>query len=123
MDLIEIKQIRSRSSDTLYVSLSVAIAGREPYKISKPLGDRGTGSFVPPELVLRNVNVGENEIAVLSYAIVNNGRENESEAIKHLEEAVTTLSKLGAAAAVAAAATSLVGAQIGAAIGSITIIP
>lgn len=63
INLIEIKEIRYRSTDTIYVSASVAVAGREPRTIIRRLGDHGKGN-ISPDVVVRNIPLADTEVAV-----------------------------------------------------------
>ena len=74
---VHIEKLRSRAifggTDTLYVTATVAIAGRPPVTITRFYGDHSTGDTFDAGLVLENIPLGDDELAVLSYAVVNNG--------------------------------------------------
>lgn len=117
---IEIEQIRSPHSDTLYISAVVSVAGRDPVKVTRYLGDRGRGTF-DPVIVLQNVAVADNETAVFTYAVVNAGHANRADVERALTGAATLVANAGANAAgqaVAAGAGAAAGAAIGAILGS-----
>jgi len=92
IDVIECDTTRSRDTDTLYISASVAVPGRDPVVISKPLGDHGVG-FTYPNVVFRNIQLDDSEVAVFSYSIINNGHANESDIVKALESGATDAGK------------------------------
>ncbi|KAJ9608389.1 hypothetical protein H2200_007377 [Cladophialophora chaetospira] len=120
VESIEIKQIRSQESDTIYVSASVTIAGHPPRAVTKRIGDRGKGSF-PLDVVLKDVSLADHEVAVFSYVIINDGHSKESNVTKVLEQAARKLSEAGAnqvGDAVKEAVGAAVGAGVGAVIGS-----
>jgi hypothetical protein len=117
LDLIQCSTTRSRGSDTIFASTSVAIAGRDPFSITKKLGDHNDGSF-NPEMVLGNVPVADDEVAVFSYVIVNSGHGDDSFVEKTINEATTKLAKKGADAAVGVAV-DVVATAVGAAVGSL----
>jgi len=120
VDVIQCNMPRSQKTDTLYISASVAIAGREPIKASRSLGDHAEG-LTYPGISLWNVPLADNEIAVFTYVIVNSGHQNQSAILKTIEDTATSLAKTGAnaaAQAVGAAGGAAAAAAIGALIGS-----
>lgn len=117
VDVIQCNITRSRSADTLYISASVAVAGREPVKASKGLGDHEEG-FTNPGIRLENIPLADNEVAVFTYVIVNSGHQNPNVVLSALEDAATSLAKTGANAAAEAGGTAG-GAAVGAAIGAL----
>lgn len=117
VDVIQCNITRSRSADTLYISASVAVAGREPVKASKGLGDHKEG-FTNPGIRLENIPLADNEVAVFTYVIVNSGHQSPNVVLGALEDAATSLAKTGANAAAQAVGTAA-GAAVGAAIGAL----
>lgn len=120
VDAITCNVTRSRSTDTIYIALSVAIAGRDPVQLTKNLGDHAEGT-INPGAVLSNIAVADEEVAVFTYLIVNNGHQSEGEVRKAIEGAANKLATTGANAAAKAIETSAAtaaGAAIGALIGS-----
>lgn len=120
IDKVEAKEIRSRKTDTIYISISVAVAGHETRTLSRRIGDKGKGTFYP-DMVLRDVPVADNEIAVFSYIIINNGRGDPDVAERLLRGAATQLAETGANAVrdvVTTAAGATAGAALGALVGS-----
>jgi hypothetical protein len=69
--LIDVIGPRSASQDTIYVSASVSV-GSENYTFTKYYGRHGTGSF-DPGISFSNIPIGDEEAAVLSYIVVNDG--------------------------------------------------
>ena len=118
VDSFEIHDTRARHKDTDYIAASVAVAGRAPVKASQKLGDLNNGTY-HTAMNFKDVSVADNETAVFSYAIVNSGHSNPSQAEKTLQQAVSTLSEKGAQIAVSAAGAAigeLLGASIGTAV-------
>ena len=66
------------------------MAGRDTVVVSKSLGDHAEG-FTYPGIVFRDIQLAENEAAVFSYVIINNGHANESDISKALEFTATKL--------------------------------
>lgn len=120
VDTIACNVTRSRSTDTLWISVSVAIAGRNPVVQTKALGDHAEG-FTYPGVPLTNIPISDDEIAVFTYVIINNGHSTESDVHKLIESAATKIATTGANAAANAigeGAKVAAGAAIGAALGS-----
>jgi len=120
VDTIACNVTRSARRDTLHISVSVAIAGRDPIVKTKSLGDHKEG-FTFPGIPLTNIPIADDEIAVFTYVIINNGHSTESEVHKLLETAATKIATTGAAAAAQAigeGAKAAAGAAIGALVGS-----
>lgn len=117
IDRIEIINTRSRHEDTVYVSISVAVAGKDPYTLAKRLGHHNNGSF-DPGMALSGVPVADDEVAVFTYIILNNGHSGERKVLKAISEAATTVARGGANAA-AKAATNAAAAAVGAWVGSL----
>ncbi|MCJ1363731.1 hypothetical protein MMC16_002840 [Acarospora aff. strigata] len=120
VDVIQCNITRSRNDDTLYISASVAVAGREPMKASKTLGEHAEG-FTYPGINLAKIPLSDDEIAVFTYVIVNAGHQSSNVVLKTIEDAATSLAKTGANAAAQAIGTAggaAAGAAIGALIGS-----
>lgn len=117
VDKIEIRNTRSRHEDTVYISASVAVAGRQPVTITKRLGDHNNGSF-DPGIRLNGVPVADDEIAVFTYVIINNGHTSEKDVLSKLKSAAVAISERGADAAIGVAKDALA-AAIGAAIGGL----
>ncbi|KAH7229891.1 hypothetical protein BKA60DRAFT_533784 [Fusarium oxysporum] len=72
VDQIQCMSTRSRVSDTLFVTASITIFGRDPVIVTKELGDHGVG-FTYPNIVLENIPLTEEEIAMFVYMIMNSG--------------------------------------------------
>jgi hypothetical protein len=111
---------RSRDTDTIHKSVSVAIASRNPIVQTKSLGDHQEG-FTFPAIPLTNIPITDDEIAVFTYAIIDNGHLTENNVHKHLETAATKLATTGAQAAAKAIAEGTKagpGVVIGALVGS-----
>jgi hypothetical protein len=117
IDNIEIRNTRSRGEDTIYISACVAIAGRQPVNMVKKLGDHNNGSF-SPGINLDGISIADDEIAVFSYVIINNGHTQENVVLNRLADSAVALAQAGANAAVGVAATA-VGGAVGAAIGAL----
>ena len=92
VDSFEIHDTRARHKDTDYIAASVAVAGRAPVKASQKLGDLNNGTY-HTAMNFKDVPVADSETAVFSYAIVNSGHLNPSQAEKTLQQAVSTLSE------------------------------
>jgi hypothetical protein len=129
IDQIQCTTTRSRYTDTLHISATVAVFGRDPVSVTKSLGDHGVG-FTFPAVLLPNIGLAYEEIAVFAYGIMNSGNEEESQVTKMLEEKVKTLAitaseiagkKAGEALgdAIGTAAASGAAAAVGAWIGSV----
>ncbi len=111
---------RSRDTDTIHMSVSVAIASRDPIVQTKSLGDHGEG-FTFPAIPLTNIPITNDVIAVFTYVIIKNGHSTESNVHKRLETAATKLATTGAQAAAKAigeGAKVAAGAAMGALVGS-----
>ena len=120
VDQIACTTTRSRSTDTLHISVTVAIAGRDPIVQTKSLGDHAEG-FTFPALPLQNIPLADDEIAVFTYLIINNGHSTESDVHKLLETAAVKLADTGAQAAakvIGEGAKAAAGAAMGALLGS-----
>jgi hypothetical protein len=120
IDRIEIADTRARHEDTIYACISVAVAGRDAVTISKKLGNHNNGSF-DPDVVLPNVLVADNEVAVFSYVIVNNGHSGDTVVDTAIRNAAIGLATGGAneaARVVSTAAGAAVGAWLGGLLGS-----
>ncbi len=111
-----ISNTRSRHKDTDYISASVAVAGRPTMSANQKLGDLNNGTF-PTAMHFTGVPVADNEVAVFTYLIVNNGHSDPGVAEKAIEQAAKTLAEKGAQAA-ATAAGAAIGAALGASIGT-----
>ena len=120
VDQIACTTTRSRNTDTLHISVSVAIAGRDPVVQTKSLGDHAEG-FTFPAMPLRNIPIADDEIAVFTYVIINNGHSTQGEVQKLLETAAVKLADTGAQAAakvIGEGAKAAAGAAMGALVGS-----
>lgn len=71
INLINVVQQRSSKKDTVYVSACVA-AGGQSYCFTKLYGKHGKGTF-NPNINFQNIPVQDDESAVFSYLIINNG--------------------------------------------------
>ncbi len=121
VDTIACTTTRSAHTDTLWISVSVAIAGRDPIVKTKALGDHQEG-FTFPGIPLTNIPVADDEIVVFTYVIINNGHSTEGEVHKLIESAATKIATTGADAAakvIGDAAKTAAGAAIGALLGSV----
>lgn len=116
VDSFTITNTRSRHEDTDFIAASVAVAGRPTRSASQSLGDLNNGTY-PTAIMFKDVEVGENETAVFTYNIVNNGHSDPSTVEKTLLEATETLATKGAELAVKAAGPAI-GAALGASIGT-----
>ncbi|TVY79033.1 Protein PS1 [Fusarium oxysporum f. sp. cubense] len=72
IDQIQCMSTRSRVSDTLFVTASISIFGRDPATVTKELGDHGVG-FTYSNMVLENIPLADEEIALFVYMIMNSG--------------------------------------------------
>jgi len=84
INLINCLTTRSQHNDTLHVSTSVVVAGRDLVVVTKSLGNHAKGIF-NPGILLGSIPVAANEIAVSTYVIVNNGLSSGSEVQKAIE--------------------------------------
>ena len=116
LDSFDILNTRSRHEDTVFVSASVAVGTRSPVSATRAMGDLNNGHY-GVGLSLDGIDVGDDESAVFTYAIVNNGHSDPGTVQKVLEQALSALANKGAQAAASAVGTA-VGAAVGAAIGS-----
>ncbi|KAG7402417.1 hypothetical protein Forpe1208_v017212 [Fusarium oxysporum f. sp. rapae] len=120
VDTIQCNVTRSRNTDTLYISASVTVAGRDPVFVTRSLGDHAEGSTYP-SVMLADIPVADDDILTFSYVIVNNGHSDASLVLKTIEDAAKSLAKTAAQAAAKKAidtATTAAAAAIGALIGS-----
>jgi len=111
---------RSRDTDIIHMSVSVAMSSRDPIVQTNSLDDHGEG-FIFPAIPLTNIPITDDEIAVFTYVIINNGHSTENNVHKLLETAATTLATTGAQAAakaIAEGAKAAAGAAMGALVGS-----
>lgn len=111
-----ISNTRSRHEDTDFVSASLAVAGRPALSTAQSLGNLNNGTY-PTQVRFTAVPVADNETAVFSYVMVNNGHSDPGTVMKTLEDAVQKLATSGANAA-ASAAGDAIGATLGASIGT-----
>ncbi|MEH2453193.1 hypothetical protein [Nostoc sp.] len=116
VDSFMITNTRSRHEDTDFIAASVAVAGRPTRSASQSLGDLNNGTY-PTAIMFKDIEVGENETAVFTYNIVNNGHSDPSTVEKTLIEGTKTLATKGAELA-AKAAGPAIGAALGASIGT-----
>ena len=116
VDSFTITNTRSRHEDTDFIAASVAVAGSPTRSASQSLGDLNNGTY-PTAIMFKDVEVGENETAVFTYNIVNNGHSDPSTIEKTLLEGTETLATKGAELAVKAAGPTI-GAALGASIGT-----
>lgn len=116
IDTVHIIEIASHWSDTIYISASLAIAGRPTLTGTRYYGDHSSGDYLSPGNFFANVPLGEEEVAVFSYVIVNNGHD-QSELSQRLEQGLLTLGET-AAAAVAKAGAEAAGALLGGELGT-----
>lgn len=124
LDSFTINNARSRHTDTDFVTISVAVPGRAPFTQSRAMGDLNNGTF-NPALSFPNVAVDDDQPAVFSYIIMNNGHSDPGTVQTELEQLASKLATTGAQAAAAAigsaiatAITAAVGAAIGGLVGS-----
>ena len=89
--------------DTDYVTVTLSVCGGVLQTQTRALGNVNNGTH-PIGLTFNNVAVGVGQTAVLTYAIVNNGQNTQSEVITALEDAGTALAQKGAVVALAAMA-------------------
>ena len=116
VDNFTISNTRSRHKDTDYISASVAVAGRPTRSANQKLGDLNNGTF-GTAMQFRGVPVADNETAVFTYLIVNNGHSDPGVAERAVEQAAKTLAEKGAQIA-ATAVGGAIGAALGASIGT-----
>ncbi len=116
VDSFTINNTRSRHKDTDFIAASVAVAGRPTRSASQSLGNLNNGTY-PTAMMFQDVEVGENETAVFTYNIVNNGHSDPSAVEKTLLEGTKTLATKGAELAAQAGGTAI-GAALGASIGT-----
>ncbi len=112
LDNFKITNTRSLHKDTDYVSVSLAVGNRPPVTKTKAMGDLNNGTF-NVGLSFDNIQVGDNETAVFSYAIVNNGHASSSAVQSALQKATSTLASKGADAAA-----KVIGQEIGSVVGA-----
>lgn len=119
VDTVACTTTRSANTDTLWISVSVAIAGRDPIMQTKALGDLQEG-FTFPDMPLTNISVADDEKVVFAYVVINNGHSTEGEVHKLIENPATKIAATGADAAaniIGDAAKTAGGAVIGALFG------
>jgi hypothetical protein len=116
LDKVEIKTTRSRSTDTVYATLSLAVGTRAPMTRTVAMGDLSEGDY-EPNLGFDNVAVFDGEPIVLNYTILNNGHADAGLVENALNQAATTLSN-EAARQLATLGGSAIGAALGTAIGT-----
>jgi hypothetical protein len=108
---IDVVHHRSESEDTIYISAVLAISGRDPYKITKAYGKHGNGNF-SADIAFENIPLADNEIAALSYLIVNQGHGSQSDVETKLESATISIAEQAAQIAIEVGAED-VSAEIG----------
>ncbi|EXL91242.1 hypothetical protein NOF04DRAFT_18016 [Fusarium oxysporum II5] len=89
IDQIQCMSTRSRVSDTLFVTASISIFGRDPVTVTKELGDHGVG-FTYPNIVLENIPLAEEEIALFVYMIMNSGDSGVKSKVESMGRDLTT---------------------------------
>jgi hypothetical protein len=108
---IDVVHHRSTSEDTIYISAVLAISGRDPYKMTKAYGKHGDGNF-SADITFENIPLADNEIAALSYLIVNQGHGSQSDVETELESAAISIADQ-AAQLVTQVATEDISAELG----------
>jgi len=116
LDSFTINNTRSRHRDTDYVTISVAVPGQPTLTQTRAMGDLNNGTF-NPNLAFQNVAVDDDQPAVFSYIILNDGHTDPSEVEKNLKQAASQLANVGAQAA-AQAIGDAIGTAVGAAVGT-----
>lgn len=116
LDSFDILNTRSRHVDTVFVSASLAVGGRPAISATRAMGDLNNGHY-GAGLTFDGVQVGDEEAAVFTYAIINTGHSDPGAVKTGLEQALSFLASKGAQAA-ASAAGGAVGAAVGASIGT-----
>jgi hypothetical protein len=108
---IDVVHHRSASEDTIYISAVLAISGRDSYKMTKAYGKHGNGNF-SADITFENIPLADDEIAALSYLIVNQGHGSQSDVETKLESAAISIAQQAAQLAAQVAAED-VSAELG----------
>ena len=85
---------RSQGKDTVWIAIAVAV-GNNTYKGIKGYGKHGNGNF-KADIVLENIPVGDTDVAIFSYVIINNGHKSQSQITQTLDQAVIGIATIGA---------------------------
>jgi len=85
---------RSEGKDTVWISIAVVV-GNNTYKTTEGYGKHGNGNFTA-DIVLKNIPVGDTDVAIFSYVIVNNGHQSQSQITQILEQATIAIATTGA---------------------------
>jgi hypothetical protein len=118
IDTVHVIEIASYGSDTIYISASLAISGRPTLTGTRYYGDHTDGDYLSPGNFFADVPLADDEVAVFSYVIVNNGHD-QSEIVQKMEDGLVLLGETAAKAlakAGADAAGALIGGELGTAV-------
>lgn len=97
VDTIDIREIRSQSTDTLHISIRLDVTGAEPYVSVKTLGDHKAGEVFNPDIAFIGIPIPNTDVTVtFTYLLLNAGK-NPSE--DELKAAITQASGLIVSAA------------------------
>jgi hypothetical protein len=102
LEWFTIHNTRARHLDTDYASLSLSVGGQAASTKTQKMGDLNNGTY-STGLTFENVAIGDEQIVVFSYTIMNNGHSNPDVVEKNLADAATTLANKAAQAAAQAA--------------------
>jgi len=92
VDKIECRIPRSRVKDTLFISVAIAMLGRDTLSVSKALGDHAEG-FTFPASTIPNISIGDQEVVVGMYTIANSGHADQGAALRTLESKTRDLAE------------------------------
>lgn len=93
IDLVNVVEQRSASYDTIYISACVA-TGNQDYCFIKSYGQHGKGTF-NPNILFKNIPVGDNEVSVFSYLILNDDHGSSLDIETNLGNATLSLAQRG----------------------------
>jgi hypothetical protein len=93
IDLVNVVEQRSASHDTIYISACVAV-GNQDYCFTKSYGEHGKGTF-NPNILFKNIPVGDNEVSVFSYLIINDDHGSSLDIETNLGNATLSLAQQG----------------------------
>jgi len=94
LDELHIVDHRSVKYDTIWLAASLAINGRDTINITGSYGQHGNGLF-NPRILFPNIPLADDEVAILSYVVVNDGHHSRDEIDNLLIQAAVGLAERG----------------------------
>ena len=96
--LVDVVHHRSRQKDTIYIAAAVSVESGGKYTmyhVTKSYGKHGNGNF-SAGILFSDISVGDNDVVIFSYLIVNAGHGSEHDVKQKIEQAVIAVVTKGA---------------------------